>query len=66
MTNVSTEKRSRGGTLGVDVHLGREALGGNWRAFDFAVDARTLWIWAFGYELIISLQRRNRTTQNRD
>jgi hypothetical protein len=37
-----------------DFHFGREAPGGDGKLVDYATDEHSLWLWFFGWELIIS------------
>lgn len=60
MVVVDTGKVSR---YGFDVYLGREAPGGNGKLIDFATDERSIWVWAFGWELIVSRRGGRPTTK---
>lgn len=51
MEVVGTRKERR---FGFDVYFGREAPGGTGKLIDFAKDERSVWVWAFGFELIVS------------
>jgi hypothetical protein len=53
METVAADQRG-GKRGGFEVHFGREAPGGDGKLVAYATDEHSLWVWFFGWELVVS------------